>query len=74
MARYPALKISFFESNALLKCSDTKALCIATPIGHHNDYCLSSANDVGSYNHSGLTMDEEAAYLESDTLHTLFGG
>ncbi len=74
VVRYPALKQSLFESNKPLTADFAYSDSAISRTGHHNDCFLSSANDVGTYNRGGLTMAEEVAYLESDTLHTLFGG
>ncbi len=74
VVRYPALKQSLFQSNEPLT---SEIAYTGEPIArtaHHNDCFLSSPNDVGTYNREGLTMVQEQAYLEADTLHTLFGG
>lgn len=72
--RYPSLKQSIFETTEPL---DEKRAYNGSPIartGHHNDCFLSSADDVGTYNRSGQSMEEEMAYLAADTRYTLFGG
>lgn len=74
VVRYPALKQSLFETGEPLTEETAYSGSDRARTGHHNDCFLSSPNDMGTYHREGLTMAEELAYLEKDTLYTLFGG
>lgn len=74
VVRYPALKQSLFQTIEPLTAVEAYDGSHRARTGHHNDCFLSSPNDMGTYNREGLTMPQELAYLETDTLHTLFGG
>ena len=74
VVRYPALKQALFQSSEPLTAESAYSDSAFSRTGHHNDCFLSSANDVGTYNRGGLKMADELTYLETDTLHTLFGG
>jgi hypothetical protein len=74
LLRYPALKQSLFGSSRPLADHEAYDGSPRARTGHHNDCFLSSANDVGTYNRSGLRMADEQAYLAAETRHVFFGG